>query len=206
MAKMTKCKVCGADMASNAKACPQCGAKNKKPIYKRWWFWVICVLVLFGAISSAGSKDSSAKGESGNEHEMQAQGATTVSSPLDDDIIDVDISKCHVKYLRHELVENMAGEKCAAVYYEFTNNDADNKAFMYVVNDKAFQDGVELKSSLFHVSDESHDKSAEIKTGVTITVCSAFELRDETTDIELEIEPWVNLSDSLSDKMVLSIS
>ena len=33
-AKLIKCKSCGADIAANAKTCPQCGAKNKKPFYK----------------------------------------------------------------------------------------------------------------------------------------------------------------------------
>lgn len=33
MAKMKKCATCGADIASSAKACPKCGATNKKPIF-----------------------------------------------------------------------------------------------------------------------------------------------------------------------------
>ncbi|NOW20903.1 rubrerythrin [Clostridium saccharobutylicum] len=32
MSKMIKCKTCGADIASSAKTCPSCGAKNKKAI------------------------------------------------------------------------------------------------------------------------------------------------------------------------------
>lgn len=36
--KMTTCKHCGAEIAASAKVCPQCGGKNKPPIYKRWWF------------------------------------------------------------------------------------------------------------------------------------------------------------------------
>lgn len=46
MSKLIKCKTCGAEIAKNAKACPQCGAKNKKPIFKRWWFWTIIVVVV----------------------------------------------------------------------------------------------------------------------------------------------------------------
>ena len=38
------CKTCGATIAKNAKRCPKCGAKNKKPIYKRVWFWIIAVI------------------------------------------------------------------------------------------------------------------------------------------------------------------
>lgn len=41
------CPVCGAQMAQNAACCPQCGAKNKKPIYKRWYFWILLVCIVF---------------------------------------------------------------------------------------------------------------------------------------------------------------
>lgn len=58
MAKIIKCKTCGADMASNAKSCPGCGAKNKKPIYTKWWFWVLVILII-GAGASGGDSDSS---------------------------------------------------------------------------------------------------------------------------------------------------
>lgn len=45
--KLIKCSACGNDMAKNAKKCPNCGAKNKKPFYKRKLFWVIAVIVLY---------------------------------------------------------------------------------------------------------------------------------------------------------------
>lgn len=56
MSKMIKCKTCGADIASSAKSCPGCGAKNKKPFYTRWWFILIVVFVIIGALGSGGSK------------------------------------------------------------------------------------------------------------------------------------------------------
>lgn len=59
--KMTTCKHCGAEIAASAKVCPQCGGKNKPPIYKRWWFIVIIVLIVLSAIGGSGSgSDSSA--------------------------------------------------------------------------------------------------------------------------------------------------
>lgn len=52
--KMTNCKSCGVPMAKSAKACPNCGAKNKKPIYKRPIFIVaalIAVYIIFNLLS-----------------------------------------------------------------------------------------------------------------------------------------------------------
>lgn len=56
--KLTDCKACGAEIAKSAKTCPHCGAKNKKPIFKKWWFWAIVVLVLIGAMASGGNDDT----------------------------------------------------------------------------------------------------------------------------------------------------
>lgn len=47
---MTTCKVCGNELAKSAKRCPHCGAKNKRPIYKRWWFWLFVAIVLYLAV------------------------------------------------------------------------------------------------------------------------------------------------------------
>ncbi|WP_365845225.1 Ltp family lipoprotein [Clostridium sp.] len=58
MAKMIQCKSCSRDIASNAKSCPGCGAKNKKPVYKRLWFIVIVLLVIAGAMGAIGNGDS----------------------------------------------------------------------------------------------------------------------------------------------------
>ena len=55
--KMTTCKSCGAQIAKNAKACPSCGAKNKKPIYKRWYFYALIVIILIIVFASGSGKD-----------------------------------------------------------------------------------------------------------------------------------------------------
>lgn len=54
MSKMINCKFCGAEIATSAKFCPRCGAKNKKPIWKRVWVWVLAVIILFAAIGGTG--------------------------------------------------------------------------------------------------------------------------------------------------------
>lgn len=46
MARMRPCRVCGNQMASSAKACPSCGAKNKKPIFRRLWFILLLIIIV----------------------------------------------------------------------------------------------------------------------------------------------------------------
>lgn len=48
---MKLCKACGKQIAKSAKRCPSCGAKNKKPLLKRFWFWVLAIAAIFGIVS-----------------------------------------------------------------------------------------------------------------------------------------------------------
>lgn len=57
--KMINCASCGAEIASSARACPQCGAKVKHPITKKWWFWALAAVVVIAIVGSTagGSND-----------------------------------------------------------------------------------------------------------------------------------------------------
>lgn len=52
MAKLVKCKHCGARIAATAKICPQCGGENTppKPVYQRLWFKIIAVMFVLAFI------------------------------------------------------------------------------------------------------------------------------------------------------------
>lgn len=60
--KMISCKHCGQEIAAGAKTCPACGGKNKRPLFKKWWFWVIIVIAVI-AIANSGSDSGSSTGD-----------------------------------------------------------------------------------------------------------------------------------------------
>lgn len=111
----------------------------------------------------------------------------------------------HVKYIKHEVIENMSGDECIAIYYEFTNNSNENKTFDYSFSDKAFQDGVELDNSIFHVNEESKNSDREIQPGVTITVASGFVINNNSNVVTLQMKPFSAFSDEILMEMELSI-
>lgn len=78
--KMTTCKHCGAEIAASAKVCPQCGGKNKPPIYKRWWFIAIIVLIVLSAIGGSGSGSDSSASSSKATSKASASTASSVTS------------------------------------------------------------------------------------------------------------------------------
>lgn len=49
-----KCKKCGQEVDKKAVVCTGCGCKIKKPIYKKWWFWVLVAIVL-AIVGNSGS-------------------------------------------------------------------------------------------------------------------------------------------------------
>ena len=71
MSKLIKCNSCGKEVADTAKSCPGCGAKVKKPIYKRVWFWVIIVFVVIGLASGGSGESSESSNSSNNSTEKQ---------------------------------------------------------------------------------------------------------------------------------------
>ena len=73
---MTTCKACSREIAKSAKACPHCGAKNKKPIFAKWWFWIIIVVVLVATIGN--SPNSSTEVVETNDIKIEATVLETV--------------------------------------------------------------------------------------------------------------------------------
>ena len=72
-AKNVNCKVCGKEIAASAKTCPKCGAKNKKLFYKKWWFSVLAIVLIF---SFAGTGCSAS-----DDTEIGAQEPVSVEMP-----------------------------------------------------------------------------------------------------------------------------
>ena len=69
MAKLVKCKHCGARIAVTAKTCPQCGGENTppKPAYKRLWFKILIALIVISFIQDLVNPRSTTTESAGSE-------------------------------------------------------------------------------------------------------------------------------------------
>lgn len=74
--KLTICKACGQELAKTAKTCPHCGAKNKKPIFTKWWFWIVIVMFIGTVIGASGEGD----GNSDSNTNVSANTVTNTTS------------------------------------------------------------------------------------------------------------------------------
>lgn len=108
--------------------------------------------------------------------------------------LEFDYENMHVKYVSHEFGQNMADEQTLIVYFEFTNNSSENKSFAYSFSAKAFQNGVELDSSLMFSNDTCKNRDNEIQPGTTITVGKDFVIGEDRSDVSLQIEPFMSFT------------
>lgn len=137
-----------------------------------------------------------------NESNTNSPASLTTNQNADDGIIDFEKNGCHIKYLRHEISENAAGDKCIVVFYEFTNNSSETTSYIYTFSDQAFQNGIELEKSLFLMDDIEDNRSKDIRPGVSVEVYSLFEPQDDSI-VDLEISEWVSFSNKPLDTMKL---
>ena len=138
--------------------------KKKQPIYHYGWFWVIALLVtLFFIIET---------------YHPQLE----VQNPIDAEYLG-----CHIQYLRHEVHGDRKPE--LLIYYQFNNHsDKDyTHTFDSVVDQEAYQDLIKLNSTS-NYSTEGKNTRAVIKPGASITVCTAFYLRNKTSDVEVTMK------------------
>lgn len=120
MSKIIKCRTCGIDIASSAKTCPGCGAKNKKPIYTKWWVWAIAIVVIGAAIG--GGEEASSGGTSAN-------GTTQVKANEKKEKFEIvgDVTEESDQFATYisGVVKNNSGKDCSYAQIQFTLYDKD---------------------------------------------------------------------------------
>lgn len=82
------------------------------------------------------------------------------------------------------------------IEYEWTNNSDKAKSFVYSVNDKVFQNGIECATPYGYSEIDTQKQLAEIKPGITYNVEAAYILQDKTA-------ASVELTDFLGSTMYL---
>ena len=160
--KMIHCKACGKEIAANAKSCPSCGAKNKKPIYKRVWFWCVLVLILMAIVSSVG------------ENKTPSDPSASVGSTINEDKdVKVEYTAYSVDEMMDDLDDNPlnASEKYLKKDVEITGKlDAIDSSGNYI---SVFPEHDEWAVIGVHCSiktDEQLDKLKKMSIGDKITV------------------------------------
>lgn len=88
------------------------------------------------------------------------------------------------------------GNDCLTVYILYQNNDSDSKSFYSTISTKAFQNGIQMDSTILSDLKEEDNVMKEIQPGYTFTVAESFILSDLENPVDIEIEEFVNFGNS----------
>ena len=216
------CKHCGHEIAKTVNKCPHCGGKQKKSgclTALGIFLGVIGIFMIFSSCESMLNSSnepaptptySPAASEVPTTNEAIVEAEIEIEEeiieeaeveeieekiPIEEEKLICEYSNTTYEYLGVERMRNMADDDCIGLFFNFTNNDNENRAAAYVYQVQVFQDGVELDFSIFHVNDESKDSENEIQKGVTLKVCDGFVLRSGTSTAHVIVKPWISFND-----------
>lgn len=169
--------------------------EKKKKKKKKWIIIAVVavVIILIAVIASGGSDDSSS--EDSNASAVTSSVSAESEEKANDTVGDF---KCVVKGAK--LCKDLTGKDAVLITYEFTNNSDSAVSFDVALDARAYQDGVGLETAIL---DEDTDYlDVDIKPGVTKEVKKAYNLRDTSTEIEIEVSELISFSD---DKIVTTV-
>lgn len=170
-------------------------AEKKKKKKKKWIIIAVVavVIILIAVIAFGGSDDSSS--EDSNASAVTSAVSAESEEKANDTVGDF---KCVVKGAK--LCKDWTGKDAVLITYEFTNNSDSAVSFDVALDARAYQDGVGLETAIL---DEDTDYlDVDIKPGVTKEVKKAYNLRDTSTEIEIEVSELISFSD---DKIVTTV-
>ena len=219
MAKQSKlitCKHCGQEIAAGAKTCPHCGGKNKKPIYKRVWFWVLIVIVLIGAIGGGGgSKDSSNNGdkkvgevastqstaadknqstEPATEKAEDVQTVYKVGDILHDGNMDIVYVSSGDYQEDNEFMQPAEGKKYIFMNFAFINTSDKSDSSISFYSFECYADGYSCDA--YYGGDD--DLSATLSAGRSTQGSVYFEVPTDAKEIEVEYETNMFAQDKIT--------
>lgn len=180
--ELISCKVCGKEMASNAKTCPNCGAKNKKPIYKRPWFIVICIILVLAIISSFGSSSEEPENVTSSNPSEEQQNVEITYTPYSVDTLMDDLDNNALK--AEETYDNQYVE----ITGELSVIDSDGQYINLIPQNRSF---AILGCQCYIKNDEQKQQVIEMSIGQILTIRGKITSVGEVTGYQLDIQEIV---------------
>ena len=196
MSKLIKCKSCGAEIAKNAKSCPQCGAKNNPGCLRTILGTILLffgIVLIIGALGGGSEEPSIAPG--GNTLQ-DTSGSTTVSPSnfgVGDRVVMNDI------YVTLEAVTESTGtdflqpsEGNVFIICEFTiENESDSElAVSSMMSFAAYADDYSAQLSLSGLSaSDKQQLDGSIAAGKKMNGVVAYEVPADWSEFEIRYVP-----------------
>lgn len=200
--KMITCSACGNTIAASAKNCPHCGAKVKKPLIKKAWFWILVVILAAGIGGALGSsKDSGSGSTSQSASKETASGQSTSDQAAADQAAEPESQEESVSYTPvtvEELTEALEKNAAAASdqykgqYVELTgrltNIDSDGDYIALGVMDENDYEHMFTSVQCYIKNDEQMDIVKTLETGNAVAVRGKIKSVGEVMGYSIDID------------------
>ena len=197
--KLTTCKACGQEIAKSAKACPHCGAKNKKPIFKKWWFWAIIVVLIISIGTSGNDTDSGSavnnntnpnqnissndtNSTSDNKSKEPAKTEYYVGDTIEDGNTKIVFISSGEYAEENEFMQPAEGKKYIFLQFAFENISKTTDTSISSYSFECYADG--YAAEMYYGGND--DLSATLSAGRATTGCIYFEVPADAEVVEVE--------------------
>ena len=131
--------------------------------------------------------------------------ASSAPEASTDDTLNLTTDKFTIKYTKHVITKDFAGNPCIMIYYNYTNNESTSSSAMVDVSLKAYQHGEACEAAIPENNDDAIDHfTAEIQPGQTVNVCQAFTLTDES-DVTVQAQEAFSFDEDAVAKQILKV-
>lgn len=198
--KLSPCKACGQEIAKSAKVCPHCGVKNKKPLFKKWWFWAIVVVLIMAIGTSDNDADngnttnnstvdqnvSSDSTNSTTENKPQETAKTEyyVGDIIEDGNTKIVFMSSGDYVEENEFMQPAEGKKYIFLQFAFENLSKTTDTSISFYSFECYADG--YAAEMYYGGDD--DLSATLSAGRATTGYLYFEVPTDAEVIEVEYE------------------
>ena len=115
MSKTKNCLSCNAEIKKSDKVCPNCGAKNKKPFYKKWWFYIIVFIFAFLMFGKTVSEEEEKAAKTANNSSLSSVSeSSTENSETKKEIKEDNESKKNIQSKESQSVQKKNYERYGA--------------------------------------------------------------------------------------------
>ncbi len=140
-----------------------------------------------------------------NNTDSEDSSASSAPEASADDTLNLTTDKFTIKYTKHVITKDFAGNPCIMVYYDYTNNESTASSAMVDVSLKAYQHGEACEAAIPENNDDAIDHfTAEIQPGQTVNVCQAFTLTDES-DVTVQAQEAFSFDEDAVANQILKV-
>lgn len=178
------CKYCRSEMDARASVCPSCRRKQSNPLLA---VLLIAVAVFIGVPFTVGFLNGIAKGVSDSKSTSSSSKVASAAKQTKQEE-----NKTSITIKDYHLAKDYKDRDILVVNYDFYNGEKEPKSFMWLFDDKCFQNGVSCDDWVVGVDElEKSDSHAEVQPGYTQHLSVGYELKD-LSDVNIVVEKYLN--------------